>query len=77
VIPLALGFLTVEQAVETAGLEFDGIMGAHFVAAVATDAVFGVDLSGHFFQNCDHMFGTCVSAGTTGYTLGFNDPGEH
>ena len=39
---------SVEQAVEAAGMKLDGIVGAHFVAAIAADAIFGVDFGGCF-----------------------------
>ena len=47
------------------------------MAAVAADAFFGVDLGGRFIGHSDDMHGTCISAGATGYTLGFDGPGEH
>ena len=60
-----------------AGVELDGIVGTHLVAAVTADAVFSVDLCGCFVENGDHMFWARITAGATGYTLGLDNPGEH
>ena len=57
-------------------MELDGIVGAHLVAAVAADAVFCIDLSGRFVFDSDHMHGAGISAGATGYALGFDRPGK-
>ena len=58
-------------------MEFDGVMGAHFVAAVAADAIFCVDLGRCFIDDSDDMYRAGISAATAGHTLGLDDPGEY
>jgi hypothetical protein len=70
-------FRSVEESIETARVELDGIVGAHLVAAVAADTVFSVDPGWCFIDHGDHMHRACVSACAAGYTLGFDDPRRH
>jgi hypothetical protein len=67
----------IEQAIEAAGVEFDGIMGAHFMAAVAPDAFFGIDLSGFFVGDGDDFHWAGIPAGATRHTPRLDGPGEH
>lgn len=47
------------------------------MAAVAADAIFGVDFGGCFVDNGDDMYRASISAATAGRTLGLDDPGEY
>ena len=58
-------------------MELDGIMGTHFVTAVATDAVFGVDLGRCFVNNSYDAHRASVSAGATGYAIGLDCSGKY
>jgi hypothetical protein len=58
-------------------VELDGIVLAHFVAAVAADAIFCVYLGRCFIDHGDDMHGAGISAGATGYTPCFDGPREH
>lgn len=59
----------MEQAIEAAGVEFDGIVGAHLVAAVTSDAFFGVDPGRGCICYGDDVHGAGIPAGSAGHAL--------